>query len=212
MIQGTRQGILAHLRRQGQATVRDLAHVMRLTPTAIRQHLTVLERDGMVDTSEVRGRVGRPALVYRLSDRAEGLLPNNYFALANLLLEEIRAAEGLDGEMRLLRRVAGRMVSDNAYRVEGLPLGRRVQGVAELLRAQGCEVRVEHGEDGSFLLRECTCPYTRVARAHHEVCALEFDMVRRLLGGEVKLVSSLLRGDDSCSYRVRPLAEAVAAG
>ncbi|TET95672.1 MAG: winged helix-turn-helix transcriptional regulator, partial [Dehalococcoidia bacterium] len=62
-IQSTRQQILQYLQRHGRATVKELGSLLSLTSTGIRQHLTVLERDGLVDAREERGRVGRPTLV-----------------------------------------------------------------------------------------------------------------------------------------------------
>ncbi len=48
-LQPTRRQILDHLRLHSQATVKDLGQLLGLTSTGIRQHLTVLERDGLVD-------------------------------------------------------------------------------------------------------------------------------------------------------------------
>ncbi|HEY8490926.1 MAG TPA: winged helix-turn-helix transcriptional regulator, partial [Dehalococcoidia bacterium] len=62
-MQATREAILRYLRREGRATVKELGRTLGLTSTGIRQHLTVLERDGLVESREERGRVGRPALV-----------------------------------------------------------------------------------------------------------------------------------------------------
>jgi len=42
-----------------------------------------------------------------------------------------------------------------------------------------------------------------VAHSHSGVCAMEVDFVRRLTGADARLVSSLLRGDRSCTYRIR---------
>jgi len=48
-LQSTRQSILEYLQRQGRATVKELGALLGLTSTGIRQHLTVLERDGLVE-------------------------------------------------------------------------------------------------------------------------------------------------------------------
>ncbi len=93
-MQSTRQQILEYLQRQGRATVKELGKLLGLTSTGIRQHLTVLERDGLVDTHEKRGRVGRPTLVYSLTEKADALFPKTYDALASVLLEEIRSSQG----------------------------------------------------------------------------------------------------------------------
>src|SRR5437773_9116710 len=90
-LQSTRQQILEYIQRHGRATVKELGAIIGLTSTGIRQHLTVLERDGLVDAREERGRVGRPTLVYSLTERADVLFPKRYDMLANVILEEIRS-------------------------------------------------------------------------------------------------------------------------
>src|SRR5216684_2807596 len=60
-MQSTRQKILDHLRRHGEATVRDLAAPLQLTPTGIRQHLAILVHEGLASIQETRGKIGRPA-------------------------------------------------------------------------------------------------------------------------------------------------------
>src|SRR5688500_12108027 len=96
-MQATRQEILDYIRRHGEATVRSLAPVLNLTSTGIRQHLAVLERDGLVFVRETRGRIGRPALVYSLTPAGDALFPNRYDDLSNLLLDEVRALAGTKG-------------------------------------------------------------------------------------------------------------------
>src|SRR5579885_1417623 len=204
-MQATRQQILDYLHRHGACTVRDLTGLLGLTATGVRQHLTVLERDGLVESHEERGHVGRPAHVYRLSPQGEALYPHNYDTLANLLLEEVRAMAGADALQRLLRRVSSRMAERYADRIQGLPLAERVEATAEVLRDFGCVVETSRRGD-DLLIRQCSCPYPNVARKHSAVCALEVDFVRRMTGGDARLASSLLRGDDACTYRIRAAA------
>ncbi|MCA9856264.1 MAG: ArsR family transcriptional regulator, partial [Dehalococcoidia bacterium] len=47
-MQSTRQAILDYLRMHREATVRDLSRELSLTTTGIRQHLSILEQDGLV--------------------------------------------------------------------------------------------------------------------------------------------------------------------
>ena len=102
-MQATRQQILDKLRSNGQATVKDLGDHLGLTSTGIRQHLTVLERDGLIEAHEERGHVGRPALVYRLTSDGDDLYPKKYDELANALIEEARELLGSEGLQRLMK-------------------------------------------------------------------------------------------------------------
>src|SRR3990172_8755614 len=137
-MQSTRQHILEYLQRQGRATVKELGSLLGLTSTGIRQHLTVLERDGLVDAREERGRVGRPTLVYSLTEKADSLFPKTYDALATVLLEEIRASEGKERLHDLLHKVAERMAAPYAERIEGRPLPERVRETARIMEEQSC--------------------------------------------------------------------------
>ena len=123
-MQATRQQMLDYLRRHSRATVKELNAHVGLTSTGVRQHLTVLEREGLVESEEERGRVGRPALVYRLTDTGDALYPKAYDQLANILLEEVREVAGGKTLQTLLRRVATRFAEPYRERLEGRSLPR----------------------------------------------------------------------------------------
>jgi predicted ArsR family transcriptional regulator len=202
-MQASREQILGYLHHQSRATVKEMAQLLGLTATGVRQHLTVLERDGMIEAHELRGHVGRPAFVYSLTERGEAHFPANYAMLANLLLEELRTMAGAEALQRLLRRVSSRMAERYSDRVAGRTLDERVQTAAQVLREHGCDVNVRQ-DGGEYYIEQCTCPYPEVSRQHSSVCALEVDFVQRMTGADARLVGSLLRGDPACTYRVRP--------
>jgi predicted ArsR family transcriptional regulator len=201
-IQSTRQQILEYLQRHGRATVKELGSLLGLTSTGIRQHLTVLERDGLVDAHEERGRVGRPTLVYSLTEKADALFPKTYDALASVLLQEIRSSEGNERLHGLLRQVAERMAAPYTERMEGKPLDERVRETARIMEEQGCMVDCRQ-EDEDYYIDEFTCPFPKVAKQDHAVCVLHVDFIRILTGADTRLTESLLRGQRTCSHRVR---------
>jgi predicted ArsR family transcriptional regulator len=201
-IQSTRQQILEYLQRHGRATVKELGSLLDLTSTGIRQHLTVLERDGLVDSREERGRVGRPTLVYSLTEEADALFPKTYDALAIVLLEEIRASQGNERLHELLRQVAERMAAPYSERMEGKPLAERVRETVAIMEEQGCVVDCRHA-DADYYIDEFTCPFPKVAQQDHAICVLHVDFIRILTGADTRLTESLLRGQRACSHRVR---------
>ncbi len=202
-MQSTRQQILEYLQRQGRATVKELGKLLGLTSTGIRQHLTVLERDGLVDAHEERGRVGRPTLVYALTEKADALFPKTYDALASVLLEEVRSSQGNERLHELLHKVAERMAGPYRERVQGKPLSGRVQETASIMEEQGCLIDVREAEGDEYFIDEFTCPFPKVAEKDRAICALHVDFVRILTGADTRLTQSLLRGERACTYRVR---------
>jgi predicted ArsR family transcriptional regulator len=200
-MQPTRREILDYLRRNGKGSVRELGELLGLTSTGIRQHLTILERDGLIEGREERGRVGRPALVYSLTALGDALYPKKYAVLASLLLEEVRSTSGDDGLQELLRRVAARKAEPYLGRVSGMDLRARVSEVAAIIEAEGCLVSTSFG-DGAFVIQRLTCPYPDVARAHKDLCYLDSQFIGRLLETPAKLQNCIIRGDSSCVYRI----------
>ena len=205
-MQTTRQQILGRLQRQGRATVKELGELLGLASTGIRQHLTVMERDGLLEAREERGRVGRPRLVYSLTEKADGLFPKSYDLLASAVLDEIRASDGNDKLHQLLHRVALRLASPYLERVEGKPLPQRVTETASIMEELGS--LVECGEvNGEWRIDEFTCPFLTVARRDPAVCALHVEFVSILTESDTRLSHSILRGERSCTYRLPPVAQ-----
>ena len=202
-IQATRQQILEYLQRHGRATVKDLGNLLGLTSTGIRQHLTVLERDGLVTAHEERGRVGRPTLVYSLTDKADSLFPKTYDTLAGVLIEEIRSSQGNEHLQDLLHRAAERMAAPYVERVRGKPVAERVKVTGRIMEEQGYLVDCRKGDGDEYWIDEFTCPFPKVAQQEHAVCALHVEFVRLLAGGDTRLTQSLLRGERACTYRIR---------
>src|SRR5262245_16706050 len=83
----TRGRVIARLR-GGPCTVDELAAELGLTDNAIRQHLTALERDGVVRHAGVRRGpgAGKPASLYEVHPDAEALLSRAYAPALTALL------------------------------------------------------------------------------------------------------------------------------
>ncbi len=203
-MQTTRQQILDYLRRHGRGTVKELGQLLGLTSTGIRQHLTVLERDNLVEAREERGRVGRPTLVYSITATADDLFPKAYDQLVSVLLEEMRATAGNEQLYQILQRVARRLAEPHMDGVDGRPLDERVKTAADVLERQGCVAEVSKAGGDEYLIDEYSCPFPKAAERDSSVCALHVEFVHLITGADTRLTRSLLRGESACTYRVRP--------
>lgn len=203
-MQATRKDILDLLRRRSQATVKEIGDELGLTSTGIRQHLTILERDGLVASHEERGHVGRPALVYRLSSNGDSLYPKKYDELANALIEEARTILGPPALAQLMKSVANRFATPHLARLAAMDADDRVEAVGTILESRGNIVSRTQGADGEHSVRKHTCEYWNVATKNSIVCALDVEFVRQLAGTDARLTTSLLRGDDCCTFHIKP--------
>ncbi len=208
-MQSTKEQILGYLKRSGDTTVDGVATAFGLARMTVRQHLAVLERDGLVVSREERQRTGRPHLVFRLSDQGQERFPKRYDRFADLALQEVAfldASEiaGLspEGKKRLLlAKMADRVYQQHAPRVAGKSLDARVEAVADILQEEGgfAEWAVAGSE---YEIVDYNCVYRRVAEAHEDVCDWHVQLLGRLLGQEVQCSQFMSQGADSCRFVV----------
>lgn len=202
-MQATRKDILDLLRARSQATVKEIGDELGLTATGIRQHLAVLERDGLVAAHEERGHVGRPALVYRLTAAGDALYPKKYDELSNALIEEARTILGPQALAQLMKSVANRFAAPHLSRLAAKSPDDRVEAVREIIEARG-NVVTRADDAGGASIRKHTCEYWSVATKNSIVCALDVEFVRQLAGADARLTTSLLRGDSCCTFHIKP--------
>lgn len=216
-MKSTKDHILSHLKRSGGCTVDDLAAEFGLARMTIRQHLTGLERDGLVKSHEERGKSGRPHLVFSLTDGGEELFPKRYDRLADLVLKEaarLTAEEitGLDEDGRkrlLLQKMVERVYVDHEQKLKGKTLPERVKLVAEILREEGG--LADWAADGSsYEIVDYNCVYRRVVDSHPGVCDWHVSLLGRLLGRKVECSQYMSQGAESCRFVVRETAPAMA--
>ena len=199
-MQRTRREILDILKRNGRATLEELARGVKLVPVTVRAHLNVLERDGLVDYEEVRGRVGRPYYVYSLTEDAEALFPKSYHQWANRVLSSLEQVADPELIAKVIDNMAEVWAAERAPRLRGKDLPARVAEVAVIRTEEGALAEVEQVPDGMAIV-QYNCPSARVASSHSEfTCGAELAYLRRLLGEGVQRVEWSQSGARACRY------------
>ena len=201
--QPTRRQIIEILNRQGKATVEELARALGVTLMAVRLHLTVLERDGLVTRQSVRKGPGRPALVFSLTERALDELPKRYHTLADKLLEGMEDHLTEDQLELVCGAVATSLASSHSGRMIGLPLADKVAEASRILNESGCAADWETTGEG-FAIHEYNCPYYRVAQKHPQLCRMDQTFMSDLLDAEVEMTGRLVDQEQCCTYVIRP--------
>ena len=200
-MQSTRQEILEILKIERTATVEDLAARLELTPMTIRHHLNVLQAQNLVSATKVRRsqKVGRPRLIYALTEAADQLFPQNYGDLARRIVTELKETVGKDETRALLRRVAGRLAKQAPPPAAGQSFEDRLNQVARFLEGQGLLTRWQKTDQG-YVFINANCPYRKVAQEHGETCELDIALIRELLKVEPKRLTAAGQEDQACSY------------
>lgn len=195
--------ILQFLKKRGEARTDELAAHLGITPSGLRQHLTVLARDGLVRHRELRDGPGRPKHVYELTPMADALFPRAYAELTNELLD-YATEEDEALVQRLFQRRADRRLDGARARLDGRPFAQRVQELARVLDEDGYLAEFEALPDGTFRVTEHNCMVLGVAKRYGHACSSELDFLRRALpDAEIERVKHMVGGHHVCAYEVR---------
>ena len=202
-ISPTQRDVLEALKRHGDATPAELADVLEISSSAVRQHLTALRAAGLVISKRDHGHAGRPAERYHATTLAEPLFATTSDTLPIELLGHMEAEEpALIG--RVFDRRRRQMVEDAEHRLVGKTVDEQVAVLAGLLDDQGYLADFECVSAGHFRINLHNCAIWSVANRFPQACAAELDYLRALIPeAYVQRVTHKTRGAHTCAYDIR---------
>lgn len=198
----TRQSILQLLRRHGEMTALELSERLRVGAVGVRQHLALLERDGLVRICGLRRSIGRPSHLYTLTPGAEDRFPKGYDRLALELLAYINELGGESAVDEVLARRRAALVRELGPQLATKSRCEQVAALSAMLSEQGYMSEWEQEADGAFVIAEFNCPVDCVARLYPQLCTQEHQLYEELLGVPVIQESTIARGARCCRYRI----------
>lgn len=213
-MQSSKSQILSALKREGRCSVDDLAGRLSLAPMTVRQHLTTLERDGLIQSTEERQRLGRPHFVYFLTETGEESFPKRYDRIAIELLREVGRLDsdeiaGLSPDEKtalLFDKLGDRFVAQYRPQMQTLPLRQRVAAVAELLQTESGFAEWSSTGNG-YEVRDYNCFYRKLNGrklngVHQESCRWHERVLSGLLGCHVYWRQEAAGGARLCRFEV----------
>ena len=199
----TREKILQALLRKPRSTINDLAEAVDINPISVRHHLNNLQAGGLIIAEEERHGVGRPRLVYTLTDAGSEKFPTRYLRLTSRLLSQLK--ETLPNPMvkELFSQVALNLAEEHEGELANLSIEERLDVTQKLLGEEGFTVEWEKlGEQ--YHIHEVSCPYHKVGQNHPEVCSMDQTLISEMLALPAEQVQCILSGDERCTYVVQP--------
>jgi len=203
-MKSTKDRILQTLLRKPKIAINDIAEAVGINPISVRHHLTNLQMEGLIESEEERHGVGRPRLVYSLTEDGMERFPTKYLRLTTRLLTQMK--ETMPGPVvaQLFNQVAEELADQYAADIKGLNMEERLDFVKELLAQEGFTVEWEL-KDGQYEIHEISCPYYQIGIAHPEVCTVDQTLISKMLAVPANKVQCILNGGSHCTYVVQPM-------
>src|ERR1700746_1639483 len=158
----TRMEVLELLRRKGRSSAETIANDLGVTPNAVRQHLTNLEREGLVVSQPERSGRGRPSLLSGLTERADAVYPKRYGQLATMVLQEVQEMGGPDALDEVFARVAARHAGALGRDIEGLAFDEKLHRVVAWISGAGTLAEQTETAEGVRITIH-NCPFRNTA-------------------------------------------------
>jgi predicted ArsR family transcriptional regulator len=198
-MKSTRERILLTLLERSRASIAELAEEAGINTISVRHHLDALQSEGMVNAEEERHGVGRPRLVYFLTEKGQEHFPTRYYRLTNQLIEQMKQVLPVETIQQIFAGLANDISSEQGKRAFSRPIEEKLNILKELLAREGFIVEWDKGED-SYHLREISCPYMHIGHNHPEVCTLDQTIIANILNVPAQKITCVLSGDNLCTY------------
>jgi predicted ArsR family transcriptional regulator len=206
-MKSTRDRILQTILHKPRRTINELAEAVGINPISVRHHLTNLQVEGLVAAEEERHGVGRPRLVYFLTEDGMEKFPTRYLRLTTRLLAQMKETMPAPVVSKLFSQIADDMASDYTDQVQGLGMEERLDFLKTLLAEEGFTVEWEKKGD-QYQIHEISCPYYQIGINHPEVCTVDQALISKMLALPAEKVQCILNGGAHCTYVVQPVPSA----
>lgn len=202
-MKSTKDRILQTLLRKPRITINEIAEAIGINAISVRHHLSNLEKEGLIASEEERHGVGRPRLVYSLTEDGMERFPTKYLRLTTRLLAQMKETMPAPSVAQLFNQVAEEMVGDYADQVKDMSMEERLEFVKDFLAQEGFTVEWEK-KGGEYQIHEISCPYYQIGIAHPEVCTVDQTLISKMLAVPINKVQCILNGGSHCTYIVQP--------
>ena len=203
-MKSTKDKILQTLLRHPKITINEIAEAVGINAISVRHHLSNLEKEGLIAAEEERHGVGRPRLMYSLTEDGMERFPTKYLRLTTRLLAQMKETLPGPAVANLFSQVAEDMAKDYAEQMKGLSMEERLDFVKDMLAQEGFTVEWEK-KGKEYQIHEITCPYYQIGIAHPEVCTVDQTLISKMLALPASKVQCILNGAAHCTYVVQPV-------
>ena len=201
---GPKKKLLYYLKIMQQAGLEELANVMKISRMAVHKHLALLQQRGLVEGIETRGHVGRPRMVYQLTNQSKTIFPKSYSAIASHALDFIERNMGKEAVEKVLRERQSELFDQYYKRLKDLDFDKKVKELARIRDEEGYIAESKKlKSDGKHILLEYNCPIIHIAEKHWEACSTETELFEKLLEANIETTHRAAKGDLICKFAIK---------
>lgn len=186
-------------------TISNLTDLLGVSRNAVKQHLTALEGNKLIEFGELHKTAGRPTQSYVLTSEGREHFPRKYSWFAQILLENIRDEKGPKDFTKFLGKIGSSISAQYLPQLEKLKGKSRVNKVVTILSELGYEAEAVTSKDATEIskLEVSNCVFYHLANSCPEICGFDLSLLSSLTGQTVEQQSCIANGSNTCCFGIK---------
>lgn len=201
----SQQILIDLIKKRGELTLNEAITLTELAKTTLREHFTILEKDGFIVKTRKREGRGRPELVFKLTEKGHRLFPSrDGIVLKDFLhfLKDKGHTTLIDEFFQQYWETRYKEIKHQMSISEDDSLDGQLKILQDILEEQGFMPEIQLQPDKSVVIQECNCPFSETIKETHLPCKLEALFLEKILNAEMKRVSHIGSGNPFCIYEL----------
>lgn len=203
-MKSTREKVLQTLINKPRSTIVEIADSVGINAISVRHHLTSLQAAGLVSAEEERHGVGRPRLVYFLTEKGLERFPTGYYRLTNLLLNQIKNSISESEVKNLFKKMADSLSEQYLPVFESLKLEDKLGLLKRVMAKEGFDLDWSSNLD-TYQITEISCPFYQIGKEHPEICLFDKSLISNLLAVPEDEIKHLRKNNNQCVFIIEKI-------
>lgn len=183
-------------------SIDSMAEQVGISRTAVKQHLSALEKQQLVQESSLNAsKGGRPARSYKLTQQGINRFPKQYAWFCQLLLSELQHEMGVQGLEQLMWKMGTKLANELAPQFAHKDADGKLLALIELMQSLGYHAELEQAGEVSQI-KAINCVYHDLAQEHPALCQFDQALISTLLATPIVQTACMAKQDCACAFRV----------
>ena len=200
-MKSTREKVLQTVASHPKSTIMEIAIAVGINAISVRHHLTSLQVAGLIQAAEERHGVGRPRLIYSLTDDGLENFPTRYYQLTNLLIQQMKEALPEETVNSIFKRMGENFANEYKEKLVAMSLEEKLDFLEKHMKNEGYELEWKKINDG-YLINEISCPFYQIGKEHPQICLFDMTLIAGILGIPPEIIEHSRNEESFCKFRI----------
>lgn len=185
-------------------SIDEIASMLDISRNAVQQHFLTLEKEGYIETAELKKTAGRPVRTFVLTESGINRFPKQYAWFSELIVSELENELGAEYLKSYFQKMGINLSQTLISQFEGKSTEQRLElllNVMDDLGFQASEIKSENNNE--YRIKAYNCIYHDLAQKYEAVCELDKTLISTLLNKDVELVECMAKGGHSCHFKIK---------